>query len=124
MCNRRHQWDSTPIPKSGIGWKLFEKGDDGKVRTLFHGQRKYTKGQEGWTKWSKFIDDGDGFCFFPTRQIARDCQKELRERSVWRKMVLKKIEYDDGIEEHIEDFLTYKRVKYRTRLAKKFRIIE
>jgi hypothetical protein len=39
-------------------------------------------------------------------------------------MVLKKIEYDEGIEEHIEGHITSKHVQYRTCLAKKFRIID
>jgi hypothetical protein len=126
MCNYSMA-NSKIIPESGYGWKIFRKKDKDLLFPCFW-DHPYTKGEDNWITWTNNLSGQKeiGFCFFPTREEARKCLYELKNMSsspfYYSNNVIRRIEYKQGIEEHITNKIVND-TPFRSCLAKKFRII-
>lgn len=121
MCNRSHD-DATPIKKTGVGWKLFEKiPGDKRLRQLIT-SGIYTNTTKNGRKVTWIDEKKDrydyGFCFFLSRKEAIRAKKEYRYCST---VVMKKIKYEGGIGTHSESLFV--RGTIQIALAKSFTII-
>lgn len=109
MCNfvhrKKFRWCSevgeTIDPKfrriktEGIGYKLFVL-EDNKLYAAFGGS--YIKDYDGWIRWDVFYTQEDaGFCFFATLAQANKALESLIEDSLYKNIVIRKIQYKQGL---------------------------
>jgi len=134
MCNNLHEEGFRPIPKHGVGWKIFGIGvtspDDNSELSIssIHGTI-FERAEDGWVEWKwSGIEEKNrefGFCFFLKRRDAVDAAKKWyqcigNDCNPCETCVVMKIEYDQGLGEYNENNF----IKgVRTALAKRFRII-
>lgn len=122
MCNRLHE-DSTPIAETGTGYKLFRQSDE-MVFPLISDTINYKVDEDGWVRWNnKFEEEGDGFCFFLTREEAK------RALALWSLVsrrtceVVRQIRYGGGLGKHAETgFIT--NCLFVVGLCKEFTVLE
>lgn len=123
MCNYLHL-DSQPIPKSGKGWKIFERQ---KKRLLGLLGVEYVLTND-WVKWDKedeiggLFPSGDGFCFFLTKEEA-DRVNGLWNRICTRQTIVVEIEYDEGLGTHTDKGMMGEDCPVEIALCKAFRVI-
>ena len=126
MCNHLHE-NSKPIPKSGIGWKLFVLSSNGQLGSIFGIRSIYQKvGRSKYITWnfySSYVGVGDGFCFFTTKKEAENLLHDLHKDRFYGNVILVKIFYQGGMGEHKENSITSRR-SYETALCKKFKLHE
>lgn len=124
MCNRLH-YGHAKIPKVGKGWKIFQKGIN-KKNVLFPMSKPgdYTKDPKGWTTWNSRFD-GDGFCFFLTREAARKVLSQWKGyfHGSSNQCVVRRIEYEGGLGKFLEDQIIGPK-PHLIALCKKFRVVE
>ena len=122
MCNCLHP-ESKPIPKSGIGWKLFRPNGD----MLQFGGGAYKTDPDGWVRWhwrgEWHDEDNCGFCFFRTKRGAEKWAQEWYNHTRRNIVTLCKIEYEDGLGSHVEHHFIHPH-RVTTALCRKFRVIE
>lgn len=124
MCNRILRLDTEgrkvqPIPEKGVGWKIFGIGESSiGPRSLMY-RDYYEISPDGWINWDE--SSSEGFCFFLNKEEAERCGKLWCSR-MWN-CVVRKIEYEKGIQERDEDkFISGETT--RVALCHRFRIVE
>lgn len=124
MCNRRHR-DGVPIKRHGIGWKIFDQTTDSKSGALANlvtcfGGAPISPQKSGLVKWkSKMAPDGEGFCFFLTKEEAERCLVTLNSPI---NPIIKKLHFYGGIEKHQEVGIK-SGYSFETALCKSYRIL-
>lgn len=125
MCNRLHP-ESTPIPKTGIGYKIFVafEEEDYEMVSLIKLQT-YQKDQNGLITFNAYEFEGEGFCFFLDKQHAESIFNVWLQGRRFNKdrYFLKEIEYFDGLGKHYEPNFIMGQVA-EVALCKSFRIKE
>ena len=111
MCNCLHK-DSKPIPKVGVGYKLFHTYHDKSIKkgptsivglVLSDVYVKEYKKQN--IKWLGGNIDG-GFCFFLTRNDAFKAATQWGNRRYAGKTKVVKIHYSGGMGKHVDNGFT------------------
>lgn len=126
MCNYVHEYHK-PIPKKGIGYKLFLCDQSNNLIGLFSHQpylidRRCAKGNE-WVEFdSHDFHKESGFCFFLTEGEALSC-RELISPPKKNDTLIIKIQYNDGICKQWEDKMIFGEI-FNTALCKKFRPVK
>lgn len=135
MCNNLHEEGFRPIPKRGVGWKIFginvvpPADCDTMIITSIHGVA-FKRADDGWVewKWNDVDERHRGFCFFLKQRDAIDgarkwCQSiDYYGCKPYKTYIVLKIEYDQGLGECNESNFIEGEV-VRIALAKRFRII-
>jgi len=131
MCNSLH-YDSKPIDKMGDGWKIFSKDFSRcgyTLHPLFQSASPYISNRDKSVSWkSKFHLQGQGFCFFKTKEEAERTLKilmtqrsEVNGSRLYRDCIVVKIRYYGGLGQHDELKMMMGQV-FRTAICKRFRI--
>jgi len=125
-----HEEGFRPIPKRGVGWKIFGVGAqspndcEGLVIGSVHGV-VFKRDRDGWVAWKWEDDPKDrGFCFFLKRKDAVSAARKWLEtinRNPGETCVVLKIEYEGGLGECDEHRFVGGTV--RVALARRFRIV-
>lgn len=128
MCNYLHA-DSSPIPKTGIGYKMFyfyandtemKKPLPAFQRTVYRNRLdKSINLTKRYVKWHDEID-GDGFCFFLTLAEAERVVYTMMSNHFIR---IAKIRYREGTGKH-HAIRMVRSFKPLIALAKEFKILE
>ena len=124
MCNRILRLDTEgrkvqPIPEKGVGWKIFSIWKSPSDLSSLVKRDDYEMISDGWINWDG--SSSEGFCFFLNKEEAERCRKLWCSR-MWN-CVVRKIEYEKGIQERDEDkFISGETT--RVALCHKFRIVE
>ena len=118
MCNELHK-DSEPIPESGTGWKIFDNKVNREFRSFMYSE-KYIE-TDGWISWRLKLPPERGFTFF----LQKPDFEYIKERFQYgnETLVLKQIEYKNGLGKHMEDRFLFDEL-HEIALCKDFRIIE
>ena len=120
MCNKLH-WNHEDISTEGHGWKLFGKGPGGRRQTLVFNE-DYLSPVDGIVAYCEAIGDGDGFCFFLSKQEAERAKRAWNDYGHM-DCYLEEIEYWGGKGQQTEEEFV-KAWSFRIALCKKFRIVE
>lgn len=129
MCNKvvpNNERNCKEIPAEGYGWKLFYHPAEGLYYSLIT-PMSYLHDAEGWSEWIGNFFKGEhgeeAFCFFLDEEEARRALEEWIIRGGNKYIVLRKIQYKQGIQERDEtNFVAAK--TWRVALCKRFRIVE
>jgi hypothetical protein len=137
MCNCIHP-DSIRTKGYGIAYKLFENicTEENNLYPPFHSYKipiskdKKENGICGWINWKKEnndtweVDLEVGFCFIKDINEAKEFYKRMIYEFPYNNFSLYKIQYAQGIVEHIEDTIMNKSFRPVIILAKSFRLIK
>lgn len=123
MCNMVHT-GSKPIPKHGKAWKLVNATKSLETMCSSHPSTMRTEGyrrsRDGWIRYLR-NERRYGFCAIPTRAEAQRL-KRMWERKVETKVRLIRIEYANGMGEHLEGGIVHGDL-FRTLIIGAFRPI-
>lgn len=130
MCNKV-MWDQelnpVAIPETGVGWKVFYSMEAEKTPTSELLQRfggicgKYRKDSDGWIRWEEDGGEEQGFCFFLKKE---DAEKMRQVKPLGGRAVIRKIEYQEGVQERDQMNIVRSDDKWRMAICKRFRILE
>jgi hypothetical protein len=98
MCNKLHK-NSDPIPKEGLGWKVFDKIERNKFAAPMRFDT-YENPHKG-VLWRGSKNSKWGFCIFLTRAAAREYKKNCYAYTP----IVKRIKYKGGLGKHYEQNL-------------------
>lgn len=130
MCNNI-LWDDTvnpkKIPEVGVGWKLFysmtgDRAPTSELRPRFGVTHiNYLRESDGWINWQGTLNKEQGFCFFLKEE---DAEKMKAESPLEGCSVIRKIEYEQGVQERTQRSIISDDDEWRMALCKRFRILE
>lgn len=123
------------IPKTGTGYKVFSRIDDGRYNTLYFSQHRYDRTDNSmWVHWNNsYAEDTEydrhGFFFFLDEESANFfAQNVFRLRSKHVKLnydvVVRKIMYEDGLGEFKTNNLTKYTEGLKMCMCKSFLILK
>jgi hypothetical protein len=131
MCNHLSA-EAIPIKDQGVGWKLFilkpfKPEGTGKLTPLTNlpeAAITYIVADDGWVDWgSEYSEIPDyGFCFFLDKDEALRC-KQLWTKDLYSPypVILRKIEYQNGLGLNLEDGMITGEV-FKVGLSRSFRL--